>query len=149
MLLYNILQIYLQLRNMNQKFFNSKPEKSSNNIRKKKLTLCSSSINVITFKQTSTPSSSRGKCRGKSTRVNLVWSGRAKHRGGCMLGESISTSTLVLVGTGTGALRSLSIQVSISRTSCKTIDEAPSKVWPLNTDQTFVSLIKKKNLIVI
>lgn len=81
----------------------------------------------------STPSNSSGKCRGKSTRENLVWSGRAKQRGGCILGDRISTSTLVFDGTGTGALSKRNIHVSISRMSWSTIDEAPSKLKPVNT----------------
>ncbi|KYN10421.1 hypothetical protein ALC57_17438 [Trachymyrmex cornetzi] len=65
----------------------------------------------------STPRSSNGRCRGKSTRVNLVWSGKAKHSGGCKLDDIISTSTRVFAGTGTGLLSKRSIHVSISRTS--------------------------------
>ena len=45
------------------------------------LTLYSSMMAVSTFKQVSTPSSSRGRWRGKSIRENLVWSGRANRRG--------------------------------------------------------------------
>lgn len=44
------------------------------------LTLCSSNISVNTLRQVSTPSSSKGRWRGKSTNVNRVWSGKAKRR---------------------------------------------------------------------
>lgn len=44
-------------------------------------TLYSSMMAVSTFRQVSTPSSSRGRWRGKSIRENRVWSGRANRRG--------------------------------------------------------------------
>lgn len=84
----------------------------------------------------STPKSSKGKWRGKSTKEKRVWSGKAKTKGGKILGSRISISTLVRPGTGTGALNSLRIQVSISRTSWRTIDGTPSKGLPVRTDQT-------------
>lgn len=46
------------------------------------LTLNSSMIAVRTFRHVSTPRSSRGKCSGKSTSENRVWSGRANNNGG-------------------------------------------------------------------
>lgn len=96
-------------------------------------TLCSSKIRAITLRQMSTPSNSRGRWSGKSTKENLVWSGRAKQREGWILGERISTSTLVFDGTGTGALNKRKIHVSISLMSCRTMDDAPSKLRPVNT----------------
>lgn len=81
------------------------------------LTLFSNKINVKTRRHVSTPRSSRGKCNGKSTNENLVWSGKAKTNGWRMLGSKISTSTRVRPGTGTGALNSRRIHVSISLTS--------------------------------
>lgn len=108
---------------------------------KRKITLCSKRINVRTFKHMSTPRSSRGRCRGKSTRENLVWSGSAKQSGGCILCDTISTSTRVFSGTGTGLLNNRNIHVSISRTSCSTIDGVPSSVCPVKTLHT-VSLLK-------
>ncbi|KAJ8871440.1 hypothetical protein PR048_027757 [Dryococelus australis] len=46
------------------------------------LALFSSRISVSTFRQMSTPSSSRGRCRGKSTSEKRVWSGKANTSGG-------------------------------------------------------------------
>lgn len=115
-------------------------------------TLFSRRISIITLRHMSTPSSSSGRWRGKSTRENRVWSGSAKMSEGWRVGDKISicnnkvrvacipfnrltgeqnaecrhTSTLVFPGTGTGALSSLKIQVSISRTSCRTMAGVPS-----------------------
>jgi len=99
-------------------------------------TLFSKRINVRTFRHISTPRSSNGKCKGKSTRENLVWSGRAKHSGGCMFDDIISTSTRVFAGTGTGLLSKRSIQVSISRTSWSTMDDVSPRAWPVKTLHT-------------
>lgn len=107
--------------------------------------MCSNNIRVKTLRQSSTPSNSRGRWSGKSTKVNLVWSGKAKHKGGWIIVDKISTSTLVFPGTGTGALNSLSIQVSISRMSCRMMGFVFSNVCPVNTLQT-VSLQWEKRL---
>lgn len=50
---------------------------------KQQLTLNSSMMAVRTLRQVSTPSSSRGKCSGKSIKENRVWSGNANNNGGC------------------------------------------------------------------
>lgn len=55
------------------------------------LTLFSSRMRVSVFKQVSTPSNSRGRWRGKSTKEKRVWSGKANVRGGCSLGDNTST----------------------------------------------------------
>lgn len=82
------------------------------------------------------PNNSSGKCNGKSTNENLVWSGNANSRGSCTVGERTSTSIRVEPGIGTGADSNRKIQVSISLTSCKTIDDVWSVGWPVNTVQT-------------
>lgn len=82
------------------------------------------------------PNNSNGKCNGKSTNENLVWSGNANSRGSWTVGERTSTSIRVEPGIGTGADSNRKIQVSISLTSCKTIDDVWSVGWPVNTVQT-------------
>lgn len=130
-------------------------------------TLFSSRISISTLRHMSTPSSSSGRWRGKSTRENRVWSGSAKMSAGWSVGDKISTcinkmynscitaipvsyqqsdtvpehryrhtSTLVFPGTGTGTLSNLRIQVSISRTSCRTMEDMPSYARPVSTLHT-------------
>lgn len=113
-----------------------------------RLTLCSKRINVRTFKHMSTPRSSRGRCRGKSTRENLVWSGSAKQSGGCILRDTISTSTRVFVGTGTGLLSKRNIHVSISLTSWATIAGVPSSTWPIRALHTVSLLTNRQRFLV-
>lgn len=52
---------------------------------------------------------------------------------------------LVFPGIGTGADSNFNIHVSISRTSCKTIDDAPSPAWPVNTLQTLSLKLEQFN----
>ena len=47
------------------------------------ITLCSSMMAVSTLRQVSTPSSSRGRCKGKSTSPKRVESGKANNSGAC------------------------------------------------------------------
>lgn len=66
----------------------------SKNLRISKITvgtLFSSRISVSTLRQISTPSSSSGRWRGKSTSENRVWSGSAKMSAGWSVGDKIST----------------------------------------------------------
>ncbi len=66
-----------------------------------------------------------------------VWSGRANTKGvGWSERGRISSSTRVLPGIGTGALSNRRIHVSMSRTSCNTMEDAVSVVWPVNKPQT-------------
>lgn len=88
------------------------------------------------------PNNSNGKCNGKSTNENLVWSGNANSKGSWTVGERTSTSIRVEPGIGTGADSNRKIQVSISLTSCKTIDDVWSVGWPVNTVQTLSLKIK-------
>lgn len=52
---------------------------------------------------------------------------------------------LVFPGIGTGADSNFKIHVSISRTSCKTIDDAPSPAWPVKTLQTLSLKLEQPN----
>ena len=93
-------------------------------------------MRVSTCIDSSTPSSSSGRCIGKSHRENLVWSGNANKSRGPNLLSTISNSSLVEPGMGTGADNSLSIHVSISLTSWSRKDEAVSLLSPVNTPHT-------------
>lgn len=82
------------------------------------------------------PNSSNGKCNGKSTNENRVWSGRANNNGSCTVGDSTSNSIRVDPGIGTGADSKRKIHVSISFTSCITIDDVCSVAWLVSTVHT-------------
>lgn len=43
------------------------------------------------YKKKKLPSNSNGRCNGKSTRLNLVWSGNAKSNGSCTVGDNVSS----------------------------------------------------------
>lgn len=82
------------------------------------------------------PRSSSGKCNGKSTKENLVWSGNANNSGSWTVGDKTSISILVEPGIGTGADNNLKIHVSISLTSWITIDDVCSVGEPVSTVHT-------------
>lgn len=80
-------------------------------------TLCSSRMQLRTCRHASTPSSSRGRWRGKSTMQKREESGRAKVNAGCSSCGSTSTSTRRCPATGTGERRRRYTHDSISRRS--------------------------------
>lgn len=97
------------------------------------LTLCSSRTQLRTCRHASTPSSSRGRCNGKSTIQNRELSGRAKVSGRFSSWGKTSTSTRLWPATGTGERSRRYTQDSISRRSASSwlpfssTDSAPVK----------------------
>lgn len=96
------------------------------------LTLCSRRMQVSTCRQASTPSNSKGRCNGKSTKVKRDGSGSAKVKAGCNSCGKTSTSTRFCPATGMGERSSRYIQASISRRSwSKALDFSSTRREPV------------------
>lgn len=98
------------------------------------LTLCSSRTQLRTWRQASTPNSSKGRCSGKSTMEKRELSGRAKVSGLLSSWGSTSTSTRLWPATGTGERSNRYTQDSISRRSASSwLPFSSTDSAPVNT----------------
>lgn len=98
------------------------------------LTLCSSRTQLRTWRQASTPSSSRGRCNGKSTIEKRELSGRAKVSGRLSSWGKTSTSTRLWPATGTGERSNRYTQDSISlRSASSWLPFSSTDSAPVNT----------------
>lgn len=98
------------------------------------ITLCSSRIQLRTWRHASTPSSSKGRCRGKSTMEKRELSGRAKVSERLSSWGRTSTSTRLCPASGTGERSSRYTQDSISRRSASSwLPFSSTDSAPVNT----------------